>query len=584
MKKISIKLFSSSLIPLVLMFSLTFNINQELKNRVNINNEVITELVSSNDYLSLNNPVLETNLEALNKARINLDSTLNLSTSKLDQAKTNLVKMQTQLEASLMAEAELKEKIEELQAEIMKRSAIIGGGGGGFIPQPSQPIQPAPPVVDPRIAELNQLTTELNNLKVQYDALVLNNQTLTTQNTTNQTSVDALESQLIDLNANLVTLEQEKTAIEGNKTALNQRLTGLTLVDLEIYEIVINVRIDELNQEILLLNNQLAALEASFEALADNQTLEDLIVEEELNETNLNNEKDALNSTISTNNTSITTKESTLQSRINVLTDLNTTVEFFSSSNDNTLSYNLVNQLSTNTIKATVRVEMINTQLMQITSVGSGVVFKREVKQVTTRPNRTSTVYDYYILTNYHVISSEVSAPNIHDIRLKRYDGSNFNAQLIAYRISNNYDLALLKVSSSTDNIFEVIPLAGTSVDPYAYETNELLISLGNPKLQINTITVGKLEAISQTINVQVGSTVYSFDSIRHSALINSGSSGGALLNDNFELVGLNFAGSVNNEPFPFLSVTGYAIKLEYIYQFLIDYLAINPSEFSLNN
>jgi hypothetical protein len=80
MKKISIKLFSSSLIPLVLMFSLTFNINQELKNRVNINNEVITELVSSNDYLSLNNPVLETNLEALGKAPTKTEFTYDTET------------------------------------------------------------------------------------------------------------------------------------------------------------------------------------------------------------------------------------------------------------------------------------------------------------------------------------------------------------------------------------------------------------------------------------------------------------------------------------------------------------------------
>lgn len=582
MKKIHIKLFSSSLIPFVLMFSLTLNINQELKNRVNTNDELISSLVVSNDALTINNPILVTSLEELEQTQASLDSTFNVATVKLSQAKTNLAKLQTELEKSLVTEAELKQKIEELDAEIKRRSAVIGGGGGGgggggFIPSPA-------PSVDPRIAELNQLTIELNNLTVQYDALVASNQTLTSQNSNYQTSLNTLQTQLTTINTNISTLELELTTLTENKSSLNQRLSGLTLDPLEIYEIVVNRRIVELNEEISALTSQLNTLTASLEPLANNSVLDGLIAGQQSIATNLNADITALNDSITSNNASIATKEASKQTRLEVLTDLNTTVEFFSSSDNNTLSYNLVNQLSTNTIRATVRVEMINTQLMQITSVGSGVVFKREVKQVTTRPNRTSTVYDYYILTNYHVISSEVSAPSIHDIRLKRFDGTNYNAQLIGYRISNNNDLALLKVRSSTDNIFEVVPLAGSVAEPYVYQVEQLLISLGNPKLQINTITVGKLEAVSETINVQVGNTVYSFDSIRHSALINSGSSGGALLNDNFELVGLNFAGSVNNEPFPFLSVTGYAIKLQYIYQFLIDYLALNPNEFTLNN
>ena len=61
------------------------------------------------------------------------------------------------------------------------------------------------------------------------------------------------------------------------------------------------------------------------------------------------------------------------------------------------------------------------------------------------------------------------------------------------------------------------------------------------------------------------------FDVIKHTAFINNGSSGGGLLNYNQELIGINFASSVNSTTEEF--VTGYAIPIEKVREFLDIYL-----------
>jgi S1-C subfamily serine protease len=581
MKKYN-KLFSIGLIPLLLLISLNLSYNRTLKDNVIANQQLITQLESTN--LELVDSVKKLNLDL--SAIIVRQETLSKELSDLNLNLTFesrlVAELKTKLETIIELETSLKTQIEELEKQIeLKRIAALppffGGGGGVFVPPPAPT---PPPSIDPRIAQLNSLLQTLNTLKTNYDQLVLTNAELTIQfNNLNGPYQDLiLEEQQLDNQISALT--ETINTLTVKKDELNLKLISLDNgEDLnEFYIAYLEERIDEINLEIFTLEMQITNLTNTKDGLvAEKSSITESITALDTTNTNLSNSIGGLNTSIVNNQSTITNLESTLNSKIVTFNELNSSIEFYSSSANDTLSYNLVNQITTNAVKATARIEIINSEIGSVISVGSGVVF-RKIRRTSGPPVRPIVSYDYYILTNYHVVSNEVLYPNIHRIEVKRHDGVNYAATLLASKIANNFDLALIRVTSSSDNIFEVLPLA---VSDYQHQVDELVVSLGNPKLQVNTVTIGKLALPQTSISVAVNNTTYSFNAIQHSALINSGSSGGALLNANLEIIGINFAGQVNSQPFPFLSVSGFAIKLEYIYSFLNDYAVANPN-FSL--
>ena len=97
------------------------------------------------------------------------------------------------------------------------------------------------------------------------------------------------------------------------------------------------------------------------------------------------------------------------------------------------------------------------------------------------------------------------------------------------------------------------------------------VISMGGPRLQYNTITLGKVT--NNNTNITVTDDKSYSGVISHTAVINQGSSGGALINFDLKIVGINFAGLFEGnpslQPYPFTNVNGYAIDLARIYSII---------------
>lgn len=150
---------------------------------------------------------------------------------------------------------------------------------------------------------------------------------------------------------------------------------------------------------------------------------------------------------------------------------------------------------------------------------GSGVVIRKEG----------------FIITNYHVVKGANQILVSFD---KQYDHKDYDADLVSY--VPNEDLALIKIHRKED--FPTIHL-GRSDD---LMLGEDVIAIGNPYGQTHTVTRGIISGVHRNVPVQDPDGVKQMrDLIQTDAAINSGNSGGPLLNINGELIGINSAMNV---------------------------------------
>lgn len=133
---------------------------------------------------------------------------------------------------------------------------------------------------------------------------------------------------------------------------------------------------------------------------------------------------------------------------------------------------------------------------------------------------------DGYIVTNNHVIKGA------DDISVKLNDNREFDAKLVAADPST--DLALLKVDAQN---LPFIPF-GNSDD---LKLGEWVLAVGNPYNLTSTVTAGIISAKARNLNMINDN--YKIESyIQTDAALNPGNSGGALVNVNGQLVGINTA------------------------------------------
>lgn len=214
----------------------------------------------------------------------------------------------------------------------------------------------------------------------------------------------------------------------------------------------------------------------------------------------------------------------------------------------------LINIISTQTIKAnvTVQAKYSNRAFMGVESIvgisnGSGVIIKH-------------TDGEYYVLTNNHVVYSESleESTSYTNYYVVDYIGTEYQATLVA-RLSA-YDLAIVKFSSE-ESYTVLSPEQGNS------EQGDLVISLGQPEGQSNTITLGNTVGYTRVTlrDTKTSESNVQFSVLEHDAYINSGSSGGALLDANLNIIGINYAGALDDDG---NSVASYAIPVEKIYEF----------------
>lgn len=128
---------------------------------------------------------------------------------------------------------------------------------------------------------------------------------------------------------------------------------------------------------------------------------------------------------------------------------------------------------------------------------------------------------DGYIITNNHVIDGAS------EIEIILNDKKTYAAQLIGTDASN--DIALIKVEASN------LPYV-TFADSDNVQVGEWVLAVGNPYNLTATVTAGIVSAKGRDLLGNYQTESY----IQTDAVVNSGNSGGALVNTRGELVGIN--------------------------------------------
>lgn len=136
-----------------------------------------------------------------------------------------------------------------------------------------------------------------------------------------------------------------------------------------------------------------------------------------------------------------------------------------------------------------------------------------------------------YIVTNNHVIE------NASEIQVILNDNSKYNAKVIGTDPST--DIAVIKIEGGN---FPAIPMGNSD----ALEIGEWVLAVGNPFNLTSTVTAGIVSAKARNINLlnnNADKDIVPIESfIQTDAAVNPGNSGGALVNSNGELVGINTA------------------------------------------
>ncbi|MFG3339159.1 trypsin-like peptidase domain-containing protein [Glycomyces sp. NPDC048151] len=151
---------------------------------------------------------------------------------------------------------------------------------------------------------------------------------------------------------------------------------------------------------------------------------------------------------------------------------------------------------------------------------GSGVVYSK----------------DGYIVTNNHVVDGAQS------VEVRFSDGTTADASIVA--TDSTQDLAVIQV----DGVDDLTPV--TFADSAGVQVGDVAVAIGSPLGLEGTVTTGIVSALDRSMTVsseesqgfgqQSSSTLSGL--IQTDAAINSGNSGGALVNGDGELIGINTA------------------------------------------
>ena len=151
---------------------------------------------------------------------------------------------------------------------------------------------------------------------------------------------------------------------------------------------------------------------------------------------------------------------------------------------------------------------------------------------------------DGYIVTNNHVIEGS------EEVEVILNDKRSFDAEIIG--TDPNTDLAVLKIRENN------LPILRFG-DSDALRLGEWVLAVGNPYNLTSTVTAGIVSAKARNINILRGEglslSIESF--IQTDAAVNPGNSGGALVNTNGDLVGINAAIASRTGAF-----TGYSFAI----------------------
>jgi serine protease Do len=139
---------------------------------------------------------------------------------------------------------------------------------------------------------------------------------------------------------------------------------------------------------------------------------------------------------------------------------------------------------------------------------------------------------DGYIVTNNHVVD------NSSRILITLHDNSSYEAKFVGSDPAT--DLAVLKIDC--EDTFNYLTYANSD----EIKVGEWVLAVGNPYSLTSTVTAGIISAKSRNLNIlqyDPSKDVFPIESfLQTDAAVNPGNSGGALVNTNGDLIGINTA------------------------------------------
>ncbi|MCR5065783.1 MAG: trypsin-like peptidase domain-containing protein [Bacteroidales bacterium] len=203
-------------------------------------------------------------------------------------------------------------------------------------------------------------------------------------------------------------------------------------------------------------------------------------------------------------------------------------------------------EVASRTIDAVVHIKTEMTRLTPLYQTFFGMIIDRGVKRQTYNAFGSGVIIseDGYIVTNNHVVQDA-----------ERVFVTLNNKKVMPARIVGidpATDLAVIKIEATG---LQSIPFGNSD----SARIGEPVLAIGNPFNLTSTVTAGIISAKARDMNIinnpGVESTIESF--IQTDAAVNSGNSGGALVNGRAELIGINTAIASGNGYY-----TGYSFAI----------------------
>jgi len=215
-----------------------------------------------------------------------------------------------------------------------------------------------------------------------------------------------------------------------------------------------------------------------------------------------------------------------------------------------------INETSTNTINNTTSHSSPNTSLVSLTNFSEtgvavaqkvlpsvvGIKVEYSVSSIFNK-NMTSTAEaegsgiiiseDGYILTNNHIVNS-TSSSSFYEV------GKANKVTITLYNDETKYEGTIVGTDEQTDLAVIKIDKTGLSAatlgDSDSVQVGEFAMAIGNPLGMQSSVSSGMISAV----NRKVTSDGITFNLIQTDTAINSGNSGGALVNSKGEVIGIN--------------------------------------------
>lgn len=179
----------------------------------------------------------------------------------------------------------------------------------------------------------------------------------------------------------------------------------------------------------------------------------------------------------------------------------------------------LLERVNNTAVNASVKV--VAGQYFSTAKQGSGIVYKRDGNY-------------FYILTNNHVVGTNTSV-NVYDAY-----GTSYSAVVVS--TDPKYDLAVLKLHANSSSSFEVL-----NITERLPKENEKLVTVSTPDGKWNTVNLANAIWYHE-LEVEDSGSEVDFEVIWLDGEADHGSSGGAVLDAELNIIGIIYAVATDRE------------------------------------